>query len=116
MLDLINYGVHKGKKIALNIWNKWRDYKSESIGYYYSTYCLEDTFVKSQNYIRTVAQMVKNLPAVWEIQVWSLRWEDPLEKGNGYPLQYYYLENPHDRGAWRATVQGVAKSQRRLSE
>ena len=30
--------------------------------------------------------------------------------GNGYPLQYSCLENPMDRGAWRATVHGVAKS------
>ena len=28
-----------------------------------------------------VAQMVKNLPAMQETQVWSLGWEDPLEKG-----------------------------------
>ena len=28
-----------------------------------------------------VAQMVKNLPAVWETLVRSLGWEDPLEKG-----------------------------------
>ena len=28
-----------------------------------------------------VAQTVKNLPAMWETQVWSLAWEDPLEKG-----------------------------------
>ena len=28
-----------------------------------------------------VAQMVKNLPAVWETQDRSLSWEDPLEKG-----------------------------------
>ena len=28
-----------------------------------------------------VAQMVKNLPAIQEIQVQSLNWEDPLEKG-----------------------------------
>ena len=28
-----------------------------------------------------VAQMVKNLPAMWETQVWSLCWEDLLEKG-----------------------------------
>ena len=28
-----------------------------------------------------VAQMVKNLPAMPETQVWSLGWEDPLEKG-----------------------------------
>ena len=28
-----------------------------------------------------VTQLVKNLPAVWEIWAWSLGWEDPLEKG-----------------------------------
>ena len=31
-------------------------------------------------------------------------------EGNGYPLQYSFLENPMDRGAWQATVHGVAKS------
>ena len=30
-----------------------------------------------------MAQMVKNLPAVWETPVRSLDWEDPLEKGMG---------------------------------
>ena len=35
--------------------------------------------------------------------------------GNGNPLQYSCLENPTDRGAWWATVHGVAKSQTRLS-
>ena len=30
--------------------------------------------------------------------------------GQGYPLQYSCLENPMDRGAWRATVHGVTKS------
>ena len=29
--------------------------------------------------------------------------------GNGSPLWYFCLENPMDRGAWRATVPGVAK-------
>ena len=29
---------------------------------------------------------------------------------NGYLLHYFCLENPMDRGAWRATVRGVAKS------
>ena len=33
------------------------------------------------------------------------------EGGNGNPLQYYCLENSMDRGAWWATVHGVAKSQ-----
>ena len=37
-------------------------------------------------------------------------------EGNGNPLQCSCLENPMDRGAWRATVHGVAKSQTRLSE
>ena len=31
-------------------------------------------------------------------------------EGNGNPLQYSCLENPMDRGAWWATVHGVAKS------
>ena len=31
-------------------------------------------------------------------------------EGNGNPLQYSCLENPMDRGTWRATVHGVAKS------
>ena len=37
-------------------------------------------------------------------------------EGNGNPLQYSCLENPMDRGAWRTTVHGVAKSQTRLSD
>ena len=32
-------------------------------------------------------------------------------EGNGNPLQYSGLENPMDRGAWRATVHGGLKSQ-----
>ena len=31
-------------------------------------------------------------------------------EGNGNPLQYPYLENPMDRGAWWATVHGDLKS------
>ena len=34
--------------------------------------------------------------------------------GIGNPLQYSCLENPMDRGAWQATVHGVAKSQTQL--
>ena len=33
-----------------------------------------------------------------------------LGGGNGNLLQYSCLENPMDRGAWRATVHGVTKS------
>ena len=34
------------------------------------------------------------------------------QAGNGNPLQYSCLKNPMDRGAWWATVHGVAKSWR----
>ena len=36
-------------------------------------------------------------------------------EGSGNPLQYSCLENPMDRGAWRATAHGVTKSRTRLS-
>ena len=36
-------------------------------------------------------------------------------EGNGSPLQHF-LENSTNRGAWWATVHGVAKSQTRLSD
>ena len=38
------------------------------------------------------------------------------EEGNGNPLQYSCLENLMDRGAWRSTVHGIAKSQTQLSD
>ena len=37
-------------------------------------------------------------------------------EGNGNPLQYSYLENSMDRGAWWAAVHGAAQSQTRLSD
>ena len=37
-------------------------------------------------------------------------------EGNGNPLRYSCRENPMDRGTWRATVHGVAKSQTRLND
>ena len=39
----------------------------------------------------------------------------PPGEGNGNSLRYASLENSMDRGAWRATVHGVAKKQTRLS-
>ena len=46
-----------------------------------------------------------------ETQVWSLGWEDLLEKGMATHSSISGLENSMDRGAWRATVHGVAQSQ-----
>ena len=39
-----------------------------------------------------------------------------LGEGNGTPLQYSCLENPMDRGAWKAVVHGVAEGQTQLSD
>ena len=50
-----------------------------------------------------VAQLVKNLPAMWETWVRCL--EKSLGEQKGYPLQYYGLENSMD-----CIVHGVAKS------
>ena len=64
-----------------------------------------------------VAQTINYLPAVQETWVQSLGQEETLEKGlAGDPLQCPCLENPTDRGAWRATVPGIAKSQTRVSD
>ena len=37
-------------------------------------------------------------------------------EGNSNPLQYSFLKNRMDRGAWQALVQWVAKSRTRLSD
>ena len=57
-----------------------------------------------------MAQTIKNLPSVQETWVRSLCGEDPLEEGKRNPLQYSCLENPTDRGAWRAAVAGLTES------
>ena len=54
-----------------------------------------------------VAQMVKNLPAMWETQGLIPGWRRFSGEGHGNPLQYSCLENSMDRGAWQTTVHGV---------
>ena len=60
--------------------------------------------------------MVKNLPAsAGDLSSIPGSGTSP-GVGNGHLLQYSGLENSMDRGAWRATVHGVIKSQTRLSD
>ena len=59
-----------------------------------------------------MAQMVKTVPPMLGLTPGLGR---PPGEGNGNPLQYPCLDNSMDRGAWRATVLGVAKSQTQLS-
>ena len=57
-----------------------------------------------------VAQLVKNPPAVWETWVWSLGWEDPLEKGKATHSNILAWRIP------RTIVHGVAKSRTRWND
>ena len=75
---------------------------------------LEDVF--AEDMIHTGfpgGTVVKNLPAnpgdAGDMGLIS-GWGRSPELGNGNPLQYSCLENSMDRGAWQATVHGVAES------
>ena len=57
-----------------------------------------------------MAQKVNCLPAVWETWVRFLGWDDPPEEGMATPSIILAWRIPMDKGAWRAMVDGVAKS------
>ena len=58
-----------------------------------------------------VAQMVKKLPAMQAGDLGSIPGLGrSAREGNGNPLQCSCLENPMDRGAWRAAVHGVERA------
>ena len=71
--------------------------------------CQRYTPLLKMNWTSLVAQLIKNLPAMRVTWVWSLGWEDPLEKGTA--TQYSGLENSMDY-----IVQGVAKELMWLSD
>ena len=56
-----------------------------------------------------VPQWYRTHLPVQETQVPSLGWEDSPEEGNGSPLQCSCLEDPTNRGSWRAPAHEVAK-------
>ena len=64
-----------------------------------------------------VAQMVKNLPAMQETWVWSLGWENPLEKGmaTGSSILAWRITLTEEPGRLH-TVHEVTKSQTQLSD
>ena len=63
-----------------------------------------------------MAQVVKNPPAMQETWVWSLSWEDPLEEDMATHPSILAWRIPMERGAWRAAVHAVTKSQTRLCD
>ena len=62
-----------------------------------------------------MAQTVKNLPTMQETWVQSLGQKDRLEEGMATYFSILVWRIPVDRGAWQATVHGVAKSWTQLN-
>ena len=62
-----------------------------------------------------MAQWVKNLPAMQEVWVRVLNWEDPLEEGMATHTSIPAWRIPWTRGAWQTTVHRVAKNQTQVS-
>ena len=60
--------------------------------------------------------MVKNPPTMLDTWVQSLGWDDSLEEDMATHSSILAWKIPMDRGAWWATVHGIAKSQTQLSD
>ena len=67
-------------------------------------------------YLSQVWSVVKNLPASAGYAALITGLARSAGEGNDNQLQYSCRGNPTDRGAWRATVHGVSKSQTQLSD
>ena len=62
-----------------------------------------------------ICVIMGDLPAMQETWAGSLGWEDPLEEGMATHSSILAWKISMDRGAWPATVHGLAKSHTRLS-
>ena len=101
-------GVCRGSGLVTHGWGTRRGWRGKGPRNYLGLWKLSPT----------MAQRVKNLPAMWETQeseVWIPGLGRSPKGGNGNPLQYSFLGNPMDRGAWWATVHEVTRSWTRLS-
>ena len=87
-------------------------FATDNFLYFYILVLLVTVVYFGRSRASLVAQMVMNLPAMWEDEdlglIPGLR-RSPVE-GNGYPLQYPCPQNLMDRRAWPATVHGVTWS------
>ena len=96
-LDFLSNCLHGNKRATSGDSYEWKEHTWYSI--------ILDPYRFSHR-ASLVAQMVKNLPAMWETWVQSLGWEDPLEEG----MATHSSRTPMDRGAWWAMVHGVTES------
>ena len=88
--------------------------KAQGASSYFANYFETEIFKGSILGASLMAQMIKNLPVMQETDLIPGSRRSSGE-GSGNPVQCSCLENPMDRGAWWATVLGVAKSWTQLS-
>ena len=102
---ILEYTLYILPEDGVRTWQKYQgiDYDlsgssdSKILGYWLNTYQVAQTVKKKKT----------NLPAMWETQLRPLGCEDPqFSSGES---QYSCLENPMDRGFWKATVHGGHK-------
>ena len=74
------------------------------------SYVIQSKYPPKSYQASLIAQLVKNLPAMWETWVRSLGWEDPLEVSMATHSSILVWRIPMDRGAWQATVHGSQRA------
>ena len=90
--------------------------KNTGVGCHFLLQCMKVKKVKSLSHVRffatpwTAAHQAPPPMGFSRQEYWSGMPLPSPREGNGNPLQYSCLENPMNRGAWRAAVHGVTKS------
>ena len=88
------------------------------------SYCIWSLIINNVNQLEfsanicgvsLLAQLVKNPPAMQEMQLWSLGLEDPLEEGMATHTSILSWRIPIDRAAWWDTVHGVVRARSDLA-
>ena len=95
-----------GKQSRLGIFTVFFSFVNSSPHHSWVNFVITHSVISSVGF--PDGSVIKNLPA--DAWVGKIPWE-----GNGNRLQYSYLGNPMDRGAWQATIHRVPKSYTQLS-
>ena len=92
-------GWRRCKDLCTNFWKfsvNWKLFQDEKFGF------------PNGSVVKEYACNAEDTQKTW---VWSLGWKDPLKKEMAPHSSILARKNPMDRGDWRATLHGAAKSQ-----
>ena len=100
----LGWGTHVNPWLFhFNVWQNPLQYKKKNVVYWKIHIFTGFPGGASDKEMTCQCRRLKRFPS-WVGKI-------PWRGGHGNPLQYSCLENPMDRGAWRATVHRVTKSQ-----